>query len=97
MAGMVRLRADTGRPVAEDYQMPLGFTGKLDKLTLKIDRPKLTPDDEKRLSTTTQQQDERVSVNRGCVAECRPHWCSRRVIFNPSLYCSHQTHDGYEG
>jgi arylsulfatase len=43
--------ADTGTPVDdEDYQVPFAFTGKLDRLTLKIDRPQLTPEDEKRLS-----------------------------------------------
>jgi arylsulfatase len=42
--------ADTGTPVDDnDYQVPFRFTGKLDKLTLTIDRPKLTPEDEKRL------------------------------------------------
>jgi arylsulfatase len=41
--------ADTETPVAEDYQPPFRFTGKLDKLTLTIDRPKLTPEDEKKL------------------------------------------------
>jgi arylsulfatase len=42
--------ADTGTPVDDkDYQAPFRFTGKLDKLTLSIDRPKLTPADEKRL------------------------------------------------
>ena len=42
--------ADTGTPVDDrDYQVPFRFTGKLAKLTLKIDRPKLTPEDEKRL------------------------------------------------
>ncbi len=42
--------ADTGTPVDDkDYQVPFKFTGKLEKLTLKIDRPKLTPEDEKRL------------------------------------------------
>ena len=45
--------ADTGTPVAEDYQVPFKFTGKLNKLTLKIDRPKLTPEDEKRLREAT--------------------------------------------
>ena len=41
--------SDTGTPVCdEDYQCPFAFTGKLVKLTLKIDRPKLTPEDEKR-------------------------------------------------
>ncbi|HEY8138621.1 MAG TPA: sulfatase-like hydrolase/transferase, partial [Methylocystis sp.] len=42
--------ADTGTPVDDhDYQVPFRFTGKLDKLTLTIDRPKLTPEDEKKL------------------------------------------------
>jgi arylsulfatase A-like enzyme len=42
--------ADTGSPVAdEDYQPPFRFTGKLDKLTLTIDRPKLSPKDIKTL------------------------------------------------
>ena len=42
--------SDTGTPVDDkDYQVPFAFTGKLDKLTLTIDRPKLTPEDEKKL------------------------------------------------
>ncbi len=41
--------ADTGTPVSNDYQVPFRFTGKLNRLTLTIDRPKLTPDDERRL------------------------------------------------
>jgi len=42
--------ADTGTPVTDaDYQVPFRFTGKLNKLTLTIDRPKLTPEDEKKL------------------------------------------------
>jgi arylsulfatase len=42
--------SDTGTPVDDrDYQVPFKFTGKLVKLTIKIDRPKLTPEDEKRL------------------------------------------------
>ena len=28
-----------------DYQPPLAFTGTLSKLTLKVDRPKLSPED----------------------------------------------------
>jgi arylsulfatase len=32
-----------------DYQTPFAFTGKINKITLTIDRPKLTPEDEKRL------------------------------------------------
>ncbi len=43
--------ADTGTPVDDkDYQVPFAFTGKLAKLTISIDRPKLTPEDEKRLA-----------------------------------------------
>ena len=42
--------ADTGTPVDDnDYQVPFRFTGKLNRLTLTIDRPKLSPEDEKRL------------------------------------------------
>ena len=42
--------ADTGSPVNErDYKTPFKFTGKIDKLTLTIDRPKLTPEDIKKL------------------------------------------------
>ena len=41
--------ADTGTPVAEDYEVPFPFNGNLERLTLDIDRPKLTPEDEKRL------------------------------------------------
>jgi arylsulfatase len=32
-----------------DYQPPFAFNGKINKITLEIDRPKLTPGDEKRL------------------------------------------------
>jgi arylsulfatase len=42
--------ADTGTPVDDrDYKVPFRFTGKLKKLTLTIDRPKLTPADIKKL------------------------------------------------
>jgi hypothetical protein len=42
--------ADTGSPVDDnDYQPPFRFTGKLEKLTLTIDRPKLSPEDIKKL------------------------------------------------
>jgi len=45
--------ADTGTPVDDqDYQVPFRFTGKLDKLTLTIDRPKLSPEDVKKLMAT---------------------------------------------
>ncbi|MGA2621297.1 MAG: hypothetical protein ABSF26_27040 [Thermoguttaceae bacterium] len=42
--------SDTGTPVDDnDYQCPFAFTGKLNKLTLKIDRPQLSPEDIKKL------------------------------------------------
>jgi arylsulfatase len=48
--------SDTGTPVDDkDYQVPFKFTGKLNKLTLVIDRPKLTPADEKRLMEQSQR------------------------------------------
>ena len=43
--------ADTGTPVSNDYQVPFKFKGKLVKLTLDVSRPKLTPEDERRLAT----------------------------------------------
>ncbi|HEY7308179.1 MAG TPA: arylsulfatase [Gemmataceae bacterium] len=45
--------ADTGTPVDDkEYQIPFRFTGKLDKLTIKLDPPKLTPEDVKKLRAT---------------------------------------------
>jgi arylsulfatase len=42
--------SDTGTPVDDrDYQVPFKFNGKLAKLTLTLDRPKLTPADQERL------------------------------------------------
>jgi arylsulfatase A-like enzyme len=42
--------ADTGSPVDDrDYQVPFAFTGKINKITLTIDRPRLSPADEARL------------------------------------------------
>jgi arylsulfatase len=42
--------SDTGTPVDDkDYQCPFPFNGTLNKLTLKIDRPKLSPADIKKL------------------------------------------------
>jgi arylsulfatase A-like enzyme len=42
--------SDTGTPVDDrDYQVPFKFTGKINKLTIAIDEPKLTPEDVKKL------------------------------------------------
>jgi len=45
--------ADTGTPVADDYQLPFKFMGKLNKLTLKIDRPQLSTADIEKLRHAT--------------------------------------------
>jgi len=39
----------------EDYTVPFPLTAKLDKLTINIDRPKLTPEDEKKLMEAAAQ------------------------------------------
>lgn len=42
--------SDTGTSVDDqDYQVPFKFTGTIDKLTIVLDQPKLTPEDERRL------------------------------------------------
>jgi len=42
--------SDTGTPVDDrDYQVLFTFTGKINKITLTVDRPKLTLEDEKKL------------------------------------------------
>jgi arylsulfatase A-like enzyme len=42
--------ADTGSPIDDqDYQVPFNFTGTIDKLTISLDRPKLSPEDIQRL------------------------------------------------
>jgi arylsulfatase len=46
--------ADTGTPVDDqDYKVPFTFNGKLNKLTLTIDRPQLSPEDIKKLEAAT--------------------------------------------
>jgi arylsulfatase A-like enzyme len=42
--------SDTGTPVDDqDYRVPFAFTGKIEKITLTIDRPQLSPEDIKKL------------------------------------------------
>jgi arylsulfatase A-like enzyme len=42
--------SDTGTPVDDqDYQCPFPFTGKFSKITVKVDRPELSPEDIKKL------------------------------------------------
>jgi arylsulfatase len=45
--------ADTGTPVSDEYQVPFKFTGKLNKLTLTIDRPKLSAEEVNELIKAT--------------------------------------------
>ena len=53
--------SDTGTPVSDkDYQTPFAFTGKLNRITLTIDRPQLSPADAERIKAaqqTKQSQD----------------------------------------
>jgi hypothetical protein len=42
--------SDTGTPVADaEYHVPFEFTGKIDKITLTVDRPQLSPEDIEKL------------------------------------------------
>ena len=44
--------SDTGTPVDDkDYQVPFKFTGKIDKLTISLEPPKLTPADMEKLQS----------------------------------------------
>ena len=42
--------ADTGSPIDDhDYQVPFNFTGKINKLTIAVERPQLNPADIQKL------------------------------------------------
>jgi len=52
--------SDTGTPVDDhDYQVPFTFNGKIDRITLTIDRPQLSPADIKKLEAA--QRNNKVS------------------------------------
>jgi arylsulfatase len=52
--------SDTGTPVNDaDYKTPFTFTGTIDKITLTLDRPTLTPEDVKKLEQV--QRNNKVS------------------------------------
>jgi hypothetical protein len=54
--GPSRLLADTGTPVDDnDYQVPFRFTGRLNKLTIEVEPPVLTPEDKKLLEEEGQR------------------------------------------
>ena len=67
--------SDTGTPVDDnDYSTPFTFTGTLNKVTLNIDRPKLSPEDIKRL------QEAARAAGDGPSARCREWFgCERRA------------------
>lgn len=51
---------DTGTSVDDrDYQVPFKFMGKIAKLTIAVDEPKLTAEDEKRLIEAAQSAADR--------------------------------------
>jgi arylsulfatase A-like enzyme len=51
------IASDTGTGVNDaDYQVPFKFTGKLNKITLTIDRPKLSPEDIKKLEAAQKEK-----------------------------------------
>jgi arylsulfatase A-like enzyme len=58
--------SDTGTPVDDnDYATPFTFTGKLNKITLNIERPKLSPEDIKRLEATARAAADGPSADAG--------------------------------
>ncbi|QWG15004.1 arylsulfatase [Bradyrhizobium sediminis] len=61
--------SDTGTPVDDnDYSTPFAFTGKLNKIALTIDRPKLSPADIKRLQETARAAGDGPSADAGDTA-----------------------------
>jgi hypothetical protein len=58
--------SDTGTPVNDDdYATPFVFTGKLNKVSLTIERPKLSPEDVKRLMETARAAGDGPSADAG--------------------------------
>ena len=52
--------ADTGTPVDDrDYRVPFNFSGKINKLTIALDQPKLTAEDQKILMETAEKASDR--------------------------------------
>ena len=66
---LLDIGSDTGTPVDDDdYSTPFTFTGKLDKITLKIDRPKLSPEDIKGLEAAARAAGDAPSVGTSATA-----------------------------
>jgi hypothetical protein len=54
---VVNIGAAAGTPVDdEDYKIPFKFTGKIDKITITLEPPKLTPEDVKKLQEAEARQ-----------------------------------------
>lgn len=54
---VVNIGAAAGTPVDDsDYAIPFAFNGKIDKLTISLDPPKLTPEDRRRLAAAEARQ-----------------------------------------
>jgi hypothetical protein len=71
---------------SEDYHPPFKFTGKLAKLTLTIERPKLTPEDEKKLMEGTgirrQLNNKPARSDNFSIEKCGPHsWDAARDFY----------------
>lgn len=65
--------SDTGTPVDDnDYQTPFAFTGKINKVTLDIDRPKLNPEDVKRLQEVARAAGDGPSADDAKTASATP-------------------------
>ena len=55
--------SDTGTPVDDkDYQIPFAFTGKLEKLTITVNRPTLSEEDEKALLESSQKANDGATM-----------------------------------
>ena len=81
--------SDTGTPVDDkDYQVPFKFTGKIDKLTVSVEPPKLTPEDEKSVSWTRRQVRRTQSSHAREMVRSALRWptelFTRNQIFDPT-------------
>ncbi|WP_262269145.1 arylsulfatase [Microvirga yunnanensis] len=67
------IASDTGTPVDDrDYQVPFAFNGKLDKLTIKIDRPELTAEDERKLREAAALARDSITPTTGAIETRSP-------------------------
>jgi len=65
--------APTGNHVDDHgYQIPFAFTGKIDKLTIAVERPKLTLEDEKKLGDRAAQDAQQARIKRGISFRVQP-------------------------